>query len=319
MRTKSVICLLSVLFMITFIGISTSFSAPKDVNALFDSLKASNYDPQAMVRFIPYNVKAWFARWKILEDAKESIDITYFIVDKDMFGMSLLGMLMKKAKEGLKIRIMMDARGTKGFTHKLQGGDLLQELAKFDNVKINIFNPISKRLISAFKDIRTLTASDHDKIILVDDEYLITGGRNISKNYFVDPKDIPTVYRDSDVVIKSKIVAKQAKLAFEEEFKSGGTWKVTKDSLGNIDDIHHYLSLAYFAMGRYIRGRGLTKIDTQKMPKKYVSILQGYNKELSEYKHLTGYNTFKLSEGQHPAPVRILDKHSFNCFTCVHF
>lgn len=298
--------------MIGFLGIGTSFAASKDVNALFDSLKASNYDPNAMVRFIPYNVKAWFARWKILENAKKSIYMTYFIVDKDIFGTSLLGMLMKKAKEGLKIRIMMDARGTKGFIHKLQGEDLLQELAKFDNVKIKVYNPVSKRLLSAFRDIRTLTASDHDKIILVDGEYLVTGGRNISKNYFVSPKDIPTVYRDSDVVIKSKLVAKEARLAFEEEFKSSGTWKVTKDAFGDIDDMHHYLSLAYYAMGRYIRGQGLIKINPKKMSKKYIKVIQGYNKELSKYKHLTGYNKFRLFEGQHPAPVRILDKHSFN-------
>ena len=52
-----------------------------------------------MVRFLPYNVSAWYARWHILENAKKSIDMTYFIVEQDIFGLSLLGMLMKKAKE----------------------------------------------------------------------------------------------------------------------------------------------------------------------------------------------------------------------------
>ena len=310
MKIKRFFYMIVALFV--FMGINSSYATTKGVNALFDSMKASKYDPHAMVRFIPYNVKAWFARWKILKNAKKSIYMTYFIVDKDIFGTSLLGLLMEKAKQGLQIRIMMDARGTKGFIHKLRGGDLLQELAKFPNVQIKVYNPIHKRLLSAFRDIRTLTASDHDKIILVDGEYLVTGGRNISKNYFVDPRDIPTVYRDSDVVIKSTVVGREAKQAFEEEFKSDGTEKVTKDLFGDIDDMHHYLSLAYYAMDRYINGKGLTPINKKMMPARYVKVLEGYNKELSAYKHLIGYNHFKLFEGQHCAAVRVLDKHSFN-------
>jgi len=281
-----------------------------DVERVFDQMKCSAADPNAQIRFLPENVKAWYARWWIMDNAKKSIDTTYFIVEQDIFGMSMLGMLLKKAKQGVQIRIMLDARGTKGLARKLMGQDVLQELAKYKNVQIRVFNPVSQKLLAAFEDIRNIMASNHDKILLVDDEFLITGGRNISRNYFVDPKDLETVYRDSDILIKSSIVAKQAKQAFEEEFNSGGTFKVGSDLLGNWDDVQIQLDLAYQAMRRYMMGMGLHNVDPQKFSKETVKILEGYNNELKQYKLLTDYSAFRLFEGQRAYPTRILDKHS---------
>lgn len=296
----------------------TAWGAPKTptqkpymgVEEVFDKMQTNTADPNALVRFLPENTKAWYARWSILENAKQSIDLTYFIVEPDIFGMSMLGMLMKKAKQGVQIRIMMDARGTKGLVRKFAGQDVLQELVKFKNVQIKVFNMVSANLLQAFADIRNLTASNHDKILLCDGEYLITGGRNISMNYFVDPRDVPTVYRDSDILIKSKIVAQQAKDAFDEEWKNQSNWTVTKDAFGNIDDMHRTLDLAYQSMRRYMLGQGLNKIDTTKVSKETARLLETYNKELSGYKLLTDYAAFRLFEGQHPYPTRILDKNS---------
>jgi phosphatidylserine/phosphatidylglycerophosphate/cardiolipin synthase-like enzyme len=45
--------------------------------------------------------------------ARESIDLQYFIMDDDIFGYSLLGLIYKKVLEGVRVRVLLDARGTK--------------------------------------------------------------------------------------------------------------------------------------------------------------------------------------------------------------
>ncbi len=303
------------LVLVSMLSASSAWAAAQSpgVEEVFDRMNVGAADPNAQVRFLPENVNAWYARWYVLDNAKKSIDITYFIVEPDIFGMSMLGMLMKKAREGVQIRIMMDARGTKGLVRKFIGQDILQELAKFKNVQIRVFNPVSQKLVALFDDLRSIMASNHDKIVLVDGEYLITGGRNISKNYFVDPRDLATVYRDTDILIRSPIVAAQARRAFEEEFSSGGNFKIDKDLFGNVDDMHRHLDIAYQAMRRYLLGNGLYKLpEGHNLSKETVKLVEKYTNELAQYKQLPGYASFRLFQGERAYPTRILDKHSRN-------
>jgi phosphatidylserine/phosphatidylglycerophosphate/cardiolipin synthase-like enzyme len=299
------------LVLLVFMAFQSVYAAgPSKVEKVFDQIKTNTYDPNARIRFLPENIDSWFARWHVLENAKKSIDVTYFIVEQDIFGMSMLGMLMKKARAGVNIRLMVDARGTKGLTRKFIGQDVLQEMVKFKNVQIRVFNPVHRKLWALFDDLRKITASNHDKIILVDDEFLITGGRNVSMNYFVSPKDVKTVYRDTDVVIQSKIVAKQAKLAFDEEFSSGGTFKIYKDIFGNADMMSKDLDMAYNVMRRFITGNGVYKLPSPKLSKEANKLLTKYTDEIKQYKSMQHFASFRLFEGQRQYPTRILDKHS---------
>lgn len=310
---KRITCLCTLMFLLlSILSGASALQAANNVEEVFDRIKTNSVDPNARIRFLPENVDSWFARWHVLENAKESIDVTYFIVEQDIFGMSMLGMLMKKARAGLKIRLMVDARGTKGLTRKFIGQDVLQEMVKFKNVEIRVFNPVHRKLWALFDDLRKITASNHDKIILVDNEYLITGGRNVSMSYFVSPKDVKTVYRDTDVVIQSKKVAQQAKLAFDEEFKAGGIFKIYKDLFGNADTMSRELDLAYNVMRRFITGGGLFKVPSPNLSKETNKLLKKYNDEIAQYKSMQHFASFRLFEGQRRYPTRILDKHSIN-------
>ncbi len=299
-----------VLFLLLFTV--TTNAARADVEKYFDGIKTSSFDPAAKVRFLPENVNSWFARWHILDNAKKSIDVTYFIVEQDIFGMSMLGMLYKKAREGVNIRLMVDARGTKGLTRKFIGQDVLQEMVKFKNVQIRVFNPVHRKLQALFDDLRKITASNHDKIIIVDDEYLITGGRNVSKSYFVDPRDLKGVYRDTDVLIQSRKAANQAGLAFDEEFRNGGTFQIYRDVFGNADTMSKDLEIAYTAMRRFITGGGLFKVPSPTLSKSANELLKKYNDELKDYKRMQHYASFRLFNGERSYPTRILDKHSIH-------
>lgn len=312
MKLKTLLILVVMICALIGTGNPGFAQAAAGVEEVFDSIKTTSADPNAQIRFLPENVNSWYARWKIMEDAKKSIDMTYFIVEQDIFGMSMLGMLLKKAREGVNIRIMIDARGTKGLTRKLLGQDVMQEMARLKNVQIRTFNPVAQKLVALFDDIRKIMASNHDKLLLTDGEYLITGGRNISKSYFVDPRDLTGVYRDTDILIKSGIVAKQAKQAFDEEFSSGGNFKITGDLLGNADKMARDLDLAYHTMRRHMLGMGSFKVDPAKYSKDTVALLKKYSDELANYKNLRDFSGFRLFQGERAYPTKILDKHSIS-------
>ncbi|EKD84164.1 MAG: Cardiolipin synthetase, partial [uncultured bacterium] len=167
-------------FQVWYEEMGAKFVPTVEIN--FDRFKVANgtSNENSQVSLFYSNSQAWYSRWKTVNEARHSIDVQYFIMEKDIFGYSLLGALLKKAKDGLKIRLLLDARGTKQLTRKLLGQDLLQELTEYPNVQVKVFNPAHSNLITMFKDPRKLIASNHDKIIVVDGEYSIIGGRNVS-------------------------------------------------------------------------------------------------------------------------------------------
>ena len=65
------------------------------------------------VELLKSNTEAWAARWRLLAEARESLDVSYFILNQDVFGYSFLGHLLHKAREGVRMRILLDALGTR--------------------------------------------------------------------------------------------------------------------------------------------------------------------------------------------------------------
>ena len=209
----------------------------------YDKLPPIANPSQARTRLVIDNVFAWWTRWKMLSNAQESILTTYFILENDVFGKAFLSLLRKKAEDGVNVKLMLDARGTKYYTlgaYWLFGGkDYLEEIVNTGNADVSIFNPKHRKIPGFFLkgDIKSLIASNHDKIIITDKRYTLTGGRNISRNYFVDPNDDPDVFRDTDVLTDEGINAKSSKYslagamtkALNDEFALKTNDGLTKD------------------------------------------------------------------------------------------
>jgi len=295
-------------FQLWYEEMGSRFAPPVEIT--FDSFKVAIGDSNELseVSLFYSNSQSWYARWKAMEEARHSIDVQYYIVTKDVFGYSMLGSLLKKAKEGLKIRLLVDARGTKDLSRKLLGQDLLQELVTFPNVEVKVFNPIHTNLLTVFKDPRKLIASNHDKIIVVDNEISIIGGRNVSMDYYLEPEDHKGAYRDSDVVIRSREIANQLSYAFGEEFAKLKTYKIGHELWGNIDVMSDYLTSAYDVMFSHMLNERFT-IPTS-ANRKYTRAAQSYLTEMAGYNNLRSYTGFDMFASAITAPTKIIDKHS---------
>ncbi len=279
-----------------------------DLKAAFDSISIPKGDINTKVRLLWRNDEAWYARWNMLESAKQTIDCTYYIVDKDIFGQSFLGLLCKKAREGVKIRLMIDGRIYRsGYMKGMP--DRFQELSALPNVQIKQFNSVAKSLTGIFEDFRSVFASNHDKIIIIDGQTTIIGGRNIGPDYFVGKGEYDIVYRDTDVLMSGTHVAGQLRQAFEDEWSCLKNSDVKPDLI-NWKDQSARLDLAYQAMRRFITGQGLFDESKAKLSGKLPEALKEFNNELSTFKNLSNYASFQQFRGERAKPVKILDKHS---------
>lgn len=275
-----------------------------DCRDVFEAMDVSRDYLPADIHLLRNNNDAWYARWYLFEQARQTIDITYFIFDKDAFGMGLFGQLLAKADEGVKVRLMVDAHGTKDFSGFF-GKDYLQELAAHPNISVRIFNPVLDAIPRVWKDVRTLVGSNHDKILLVDGEWVITGGRNITKYYFSMHEDIPEALVDSDVIFRSPQLGEKMQTAFSDEFNDLYCTVVNKDSFGNWVKREDEIRWAGKTMDRWIRGQGLYPTSEHKS-------LEELNGEYRQYSSMVRFLDYTPFPDNLCVPVRILDKHSFN-------
>ena len=221
----------------------------------FDSIKAPGGPAKA--RILDDGLDAWNARMDLIENAKTSIDTSYFIVEKDPYGFAFLGGLLKKQLEGVPVRMSIDAMadtfGTHGFKASFKGKDYLQELVNHGG-EAYVYHPVYERPLDALKGDYSLLASNHDKILVADGNIGITGGRNIAQDYYANPKDLKGAWRDMDILLEGAGAAAGLKGAFDAELVNGGaSHAVSKDRLGNWDKKDIQMLGAYEMMNVWLK------------------------------------------------------------------
>lgn len=281
----------------------------RSVSEIFDSIKVDGRFEQTRIRLITANDEAWYSRWKMIEDARDTIDCTYYIVDKDIFGQSFIGLLLKKARQGLKIRLMVDGRVYR-MPYMKKMPDKFDELAAFPNVEIKLYNAVSKNLLNVFADFKKMVASNHDKIIICDGMTTIIGGRNIGSDYFAQNGESDIVYNEADVLMQGAHVAGQLKKAFDDEWKCLKNSVVKKDLI-NFKNQLASIELAYRVMSRYMQGRGLFDTEKLNLSDSLKKELVRMNEEIAKFKNISSYASFSMFRGERTKPVKIIDKHSY--------
>lgn len=131
-------------------------------------------------------------RLNLIHNAKKTIDISYYTLQLDDSTRILLGSIIDAADRGVKVRILLD-----GIFYNLKK-DLKSVLYTFynhPNIELKLYEP--------FKLFKPRTWNDrlHDKLILVDSELALIGGRNIGDKYFIKENKLNSFSKDRDVII----------------------------------------------------------------------------------------------------------------------
>lgn len=151
-------------------------------------------------------IRAAFARM-----ATKTIDLQTYIYSNDFSSRVLIGELKNAADRGVKVRILLDDYGT-----KTDIADVLL-LNQHPNIEVKIFNArkYRSRLLYApemLMDFNRLNSRMHNKLFIVDNIALITGGRNVGRDYF---PETASNFSDTDVLFLGHI-AKGATDSFNE-------------------------------------------------------------------------------------------------------
>lgn len=127
-------------------------------------------------------------------NAKHHIHLEYYIVRDDHIGQEIKHLLIKKAKEGVKVRFLYDAVGSWYLPNEYKK-DLLKA-----GVEIVAFGPVHLPFLNNKFNFR-----NHRKIIVIDGYIGFMGGLNIGDEYLGRDKSFG-FWRDTHLMIKGEAV-----------------------------------------------------------------------------------------------------------------
>ena len=196
---------------------------------------------------------AYAAMFKVIQNAKDHINLESYIIEDDETGRKFADLLLQKQVKGVQVNIIYDSVGSmntpESFFQRLRDG----------GIHVVGFNPLSP-LDAGEK--WGLTHRDHRKILIADGNVAIVGGINISEVYSSSPfrrgqnEKAPIHWRDTDIQIEGPAVAELQKLFIE-------TWLSQKGP--NLSD-RNYFPVLKEGGNALVRVAGSTPGETNRIP-----------------------------------------------------
>lgn len=149
-------------------------------------------------------------RGNLIDQAEETLFLAQYKISNDESGLFIVKKIEEAAQRGVEVKILIN-----GLSNLKRKTSYLSLLDGYDNVEIKSVGGIN--LLKPWEMNNVL----HDKLILVDDTYVLSSGRNIS-NRFMLPKESTKITEDMDVVIKKegqiaqKSLIKETQLYYEK-------------------------------------------------------------------------------------------------------
>jgi cardiolipin synthase len=144
----------------------------------FQNLLKKNGMPPATTgnsfELITDGTQAYHRMMKEIEEAKYTIDICTYVFQFDNMTRSLLDALTLKAKEGVRVRLLLDLVGSFSASFNKKGFKAFKEAGG----EVAFFTPILKRPFQNYINLR-----NHRKIYLFDQTTLLSGGMNLTNEY----------------------------------------------------------------------------------------------------------------------------------------
>ncbi|WP_179106934.1 phosphatidylserine/phosphatidylglycerophosphate/cardiolipin synthase family protein [Variovorax sp. KK3] len=137
------------------------------------------------LRLLPAGDQAFEARIALARAAQKSIDAQYYEIADDASGRQFLRALAEAAARGVRVRLLVDD------LHAAGEDALLAGLAARPNLELRMFNPlavrtggVAQRVVRSAHDFSRINRRMHNKLFLADNQFAITGGRNVADEYF---------------------------------------------------------------------------------------------------------------------------------------
>ena len=157
-----------------------NFSTPNPINEVLRTYGIADTRRNEDFKLYTDSVLAYKEFMRCIEGAEISIYISTYVFNYDHVTKKILEALIKKAKNGVEIKILIDSLGSIElylFQNRLKG--LIDAGAE-----VEFFMPIFRMPFRNYINLR-----NHRKIFIFDDKKVLSGGINISDKYFGEKLD----------------------------------------------------------------------------------------------------------------------------------
>lgn len=199
-----------------------------------------------------HGITAFWKRIELIRNAKKNIEVEYFIYALDETSKAFTSELVKAAERGVKVRVLIDKSAAVFVFDKYYAKALKEK-----GVEVKYYNDASLIRVS------TVNFRNHRKLMSVDDEFAITGGRNIENDYFDYSEEFN--FLDRDVLVKGDL-AKPMRESFDKfwDNKLSVTPKFPKRPKDRVKK---------WTSNPHGKGRVFREVDNQRAVKKYLKLM----------------------------------------------
>jgi putative cardiolipin synthase len=156
-------------------------------------------------RMLAAGIDGLLARVEVIDAARRSLDLQYYIFRADASGLLVAAALLRAADRGVRVRIIVDDGET------IKGDEKILAMSAHPGIEVRIFNPFRyrghSRVIRGTEFLFSKSRLDyrmHNKLLVADNSVALIGGRNIGDQYFqIDPD---SQFGDDDLVTVGPIV-----------------------------------------------------------------------------------------------------------------
>ncbi|WP_197017745.1 phospholipase D-like domain-containing protein [Alkalibacterium sp. AK22] len=129
------------------------------------------------VTLLEYGLASFGARMNIIEEAEETLDVAYFYMEQGESVQLHYAYVLAAADRGVNVRYLLD-----GLFHGVRGDDrdVLRAFNAHPNIELKLYEPVWSVVLAPWR----VNNRMHDKILIADDQFAVTGGRNIGDLYY---------------------------------------------------------------------------------------------------------------------------------------
>ena len=175
-------------------------------------------------RLLPGGDEAFDARLALVRRAEKTLDVQYYLIASDATGLAFLRELSNAAARGVRIRVLVDDLYAAG------QDDLLAGFASRRHVELRMFNPlpvrgggVMRRVLFSMHEFSRINRRMHNKLLIADGSFAISGGRNVANEYF--DRSAEANFIDMDVLSAGPVVREMAAL-FDRFWNSDAAYPI---------------------------------------------------------------------------------------------
>lgn len=178
-----------------------------------------------------FNGEAYFRAIKQdIQSAAASIDLEVYIYETDEAGMALAKLLMRAARRGARVRVLVDGIGS------AHTAEQLTALFRHSGVQFRVYHPVFGQ--GLFHFLRTLNRRNHRKTWIFDSRAVYAGSMNVAANNW---KDYGVRVEGRGVALFENAFQKAwaGKRKLKNLLKGGGHFKIAfgqKEALARLND-----------------------------------------------------------------------------------